>query len=126
MVGPKDSMLVATSVPVPGVRLVRLWGELDMRSAPEFADCVIDQLGLRPAHLILDLAAVDSLDLTTVGPLVWAHRTAEAGGTRLHLIGTATAAVHRLVLTAGLARLFDCQPTLDRALAEISTRRPTS
>jgi anti-anti-sigma factor len=117
MVDPSGRLLLATSLPAPGVRQVRTWGELDIVGADQLAACLAGQIDHRPAHLVVDLAGLSFLGDSGISALVRARTVAEHAGTRLYVAGTATPAVRRPMLACGLLTVFDCYPTAARALA---------
>jgi anti-sigma B factor antagonist len=116
-VDPGDRLLLTTSVPAPGVQLVRAWGELDIVGAEQFATCLAGQIANRPTHLIVDLAGLSFLGDSGISGLVRARTVAERAGTRLYVAGTATPAVRRPMLACRLLAVFDCYPTAARAFA---------
>jgi anti-anti-sigma factor len=116
-VDPSGSLLLATSVPAPGIHLVRAWGELDIIGAEQLAACLAGQITSRPAHLIVDLTGLSFLGDSGISELVRARTVAERSGTRLHVAGTATPAVRRPMLASRLLTVFGCYPTAARAFA---------
>jgi anti-anti-sigma factor len=111
------TLLLATIVPAPGVRLVRAWGELDIVGSEQLAACLAGQIAHRPAHLIVDLAGLSFLGDSGISELVRARTVAERAGTRLYVAGTAAPAARHAMLACRLLTVFDCYPTAARAFA---------
>jgi len=87
-----------------GVVVVRLSGELDCATAPQFAEALQEALWDRPGTLIVDLTAVPFLDPAGARPLRSLVGTAELG-TRVRLRGAA-GTVRRVVELLGMADLL--------------------
>jgi anti-anti-sigma factor len=118
-VDPGDGLLLTTSVPAPGVHLVRAWGELDIAGAEQLAACLAGVVARRSAHVIVDLVGLSFLGDSGISALVRARTVAERAGTRLHVAGTATPAVRRPMLACRLLTVFGCYPTAARAFADL-------
>jgi anti-sigma B factor antagonist len=96
--------------------VVRLAGEIDLLSAPELQDCIAEQLGTRPRHLILDFAGVAFLGSSGLAVLVSAKDLAEERDVKISLTGTDHPPVSRAFKITGLDRLFSpAPPGSDRA-----------
>ncbi len=98
---------------------MRAWGELDIVGAEQLAACLAGAIAHRPAHVIVDLAGLSFLGDSGISKLVRARTVAERAGTRLHVAGTATPAVHRPMLASRLLTVFGCYPTSARAFADL-------
>jgi anti-anti-sigma factor len=62
-----------------------LWvgGQLDVRCVTELRNAVYDHLDAHPGHVVLDLSAVESADVTVLKMLAVASRTANEAGHRV-------------------------------------------
>jgi anti-anti-sigma factor len=62
-----------------------LWasGQLDVRCITELRHAVYDHLDAHPGHVVLDLSAVESADVTVLKMLAVASRTANEAGHRV-------------------------------------------
>lgn len=89
--------------------LIRLAGEIDMLTAPDFRGCIVDQLAARPQQLILDFSALTFFGCSGLAVLMEVKRRAEDQGTSLHLAG-AGEAVARLLYVTRLAAFFGDAP----------------
>ncbi|MEZ5231282.1 MAG: STAS domain-containing protein [Acidimicrobiales bacterium] len=90
----------------PGVTIVRIYGEIDLATAPRLrAD--LQDLDRRGHHrLVLDLGFVDHLDSVGLGVLLGALRRARQAGGSATVTGL-SAPVSRLFALLGLDTIFD-------------------
>jgi len=91
----------------PGVSVVRVAGELDMLTAPLLDRCLETQLAGGPAHLVVDLEAVEFMGSRALTTLITARELAQTAGAVLHLTGMTTRAVARPLVVTGLLSLFN-------------------
>ena len=56
-----EALRVAIDQPMPGVRVVRVAGELDMLTAPQLDSCLLSQIDGRGEHVVVDLSKVTFL-----------------------------------------------------------------
>ena len=64
-------------------RTVTVAGEIDLVTAPRFRSALVEILEAGNADAVVDLAAVDFIDASGIGVLVWAARMAGDRGGRL-------------------------------------------
>jgi stage II sporulation protein AA (anti-sigma F factor antagonist) len=69
----------------PSEYVVKVNGEIDLRNAARLHEAILDGLLGTPNRLIINLAAVGSIDPSGLDVLVGAHRRATAAGTQLLL-----------------------------------------
>ncbi len=114
-----QTVTLVIEVPLPGVRVVWLDGELDLATAPLLTD---ELTGLTPGaeHLVLDLSAVRFLGTGGLSALVRTARAATARGVALHLAGATHSEVSRPLAVTGLLGVFDIHPTVLDALARLA------
>jgi anti-anti-sigma factor len=67
--------------------VIRLGGQVDGRSTADLRDVLTDELDRTSGDLVLDLAAVESVDLTALRTIAAASRHATLNGHRLLLRG---------------------------------------
>jgi anti-sigma B factor antagonist len=67
--------------------VVRLSGEVDLRSSPQLRNVLLDVLAAKPRRLIVDLAQVGYMDSSGVGTLVEIKRLIERGAGQIVLAG---------------------------------------
>lgn len=97
-------MKITTEGPV-----LRLGGDLDVRSTGEVRNAVYDHLRSSAAGAVtIDLTEVDSIDHTALKVLAVASRFALRGGQRIVLRG-ASPAVRRMLHLSHLARFFEVE-----------------
>jgi anti-sigma B factor antagonist len=118
---PEPSMALPTSCPpfaitverpAPGVRVVRVAGDLDLATAPRLSSAVLDDVGCR--RLVVDLSAVTFLGSTGLSALL------ACGEDRvLRLVGVEHRPVARPLAITGLDALFLTHSSVPEALAAI-------
>ncbi len=67
--------------------VVRVAGDIDLRSSPELREALIQTLEARPQRLTLDLSDVPYMDSSGVGTLVETKRLIEKQGGQIELTG---------------------------------------
>ena len=63
--------------------MLRIGGQLDVRCISELRDAIYGQLEAHPGHVVLDLAGVESADLTVLKMLAVASRMANEAAHRV-------------------------------------------
>ena len=99
-----------------GWTVVRVYGELDVATAPDLREQLIGLVGEGRTRLVLDLDGVDFLDSTGLGTVVSALKRARTHGGDLRLVCT-QARITRLFEITGLDKAVPLLPTLDAAVA---------
>ena len=84
---------------------VVLAGELDIASAAEMRDALIEANMVGARRIVVDMGAVTFLDSTALGILVGAHKRATARGATVALRNVPPL-VERVLAITGLAQLF--------------------
>jgi anti-sigma B factor antagonist len=107
--------------PSPGVMLVSIVGELDIRSAPEAAQFLAPRVAARPLDLILDLSGATFLDSAGVTVLVQILQYASVAGTALHLTGIGNHAVESVLELSRAVDVFDVHYSLAALLHDLDT-----
>jgi anti-anti-sigma factor len=79
--------------------VIRLAGQVDGRSTADLRDVLADALDRASGDLVLDLAAVESVDLTALRTIAAASRQATLRGHRLLLRGCSPLVRRLLALT---------------------------
>jgi anti-sigma B factor antagonist len=117
LLGPQPEMLaVYLDMPRPGVRVVGLRGELNLRTASDLEQVLDGQLAAAPRAVVIDLTELESLGPDGVFVLVFAaYRSA------MDRIGFCLAGAGRQVANAldasGLIETLDMHDTVEDALA---------
>lgn len=79
-----DGLKIETSAVESG-QIVRVDGEVDLRTSPQLRSLLLQLIEGRPARLIIDLAQVGYMDSSGVGTMVEAKRLVERKGGRVVL-----------------------------------------
>lgn len=87
-------------------RTIRLFGELDIRSAREMQCALSEAVGDRTRELIVDLRKVSFIDSTALGALVRAAEQLRNQGRTLTIIRTPGEPVDGLLEVSGLGTRF--------------------
>jgi anti-sigma B factor antagonist len=99
-----------------GWTVVSLYGELDVATAPELREQVIELVNDGRSQLVLDLDGIDFLDSTGLGTVIGALKRARTHGGDLRIVCTETR-ITRLFEITGLDKAVPLLPTLDAAVA---------
>jgi anti-anti-sigma factor len=89
-------------------------GQLDVRCIAELRTAVYDHLEAHPGHVVLDLSAVESADVTALKMLAVASRMANQAGHRVTVRGCPPA-VRRLLHLSHLRGLMTVEPSTETA-----------
>lgn len=115
-------MELSVSYPQAGACVIEIAGELDALTTPLLDECLREQLGAGPSHVVVDLTEVTFLGSSGLASLVQGRRElhAAAPGSALYLIGASHRAVRRPLELVGLLSLFTVHASQDEALAHIA------
>jgi anti-sigma B factor antagonist len=95
-----------------GWDVVRVSGEIDIRTAPELRDVLAGVLDKGGDQVVVDLEGVEFLDSTALSVMVGAHKRLVRKGGTLHLVCTREPILRVLTVT-GLSRVFTVHDRLD-------------
>lgn len=87
-------------------RTIRLFGELDLRSAREMQASLSEAVGDRSRELVVDLRKVSFIDSTALGALVRAAEQLRNQGRALTMLVTPGSPVDGLLEVSGLSERF--------------------
>lgn len=106
-----------TSRATPRALFVRIEGELDLHTAPEFKQRIEAELGAEPGRrvLVLVLSDVGFIDSSGLGALLAQYKALTERGGRLVLVDPRPA-VRRVLQFSGLLRMLDVVETEEKAL----------
>lgn len=112
---------------LPGVAVLFIDGEVDLRTAPDLRLALTRLLADGKFTIILDLGEVPYLDSAALGVLVEAVRRAREQNGAIHLVRL-TAFVRRAFEITRLFRIFEIHETVENAVAAIAAapRYPSS
>ncbi len=109
---------------VDGVRLLEVFGELDLATAPKLCAVLDAARADRVKRLVVDLTGVDFCDSTGLRALIGASTEIRVGGGRLAIACLPGGAVARLFDMVGAReslRVFDSQPEALASVTVLST-----
>jgi anti-sigma B factor antagonist len=96
--------------------VIRVTGEVDVYSAPQLREHVVELVDQGVTRIIADLRNVEFLDSTGLGVLVGSLRRVRAQRGSLALVA-ASGRIHELFELTGLINAFDLYPSIPAAIA---------
>ena len=96
--------------------VISLAGEVDLYTAPEFKQQLLEVIGQGAKSVIVDLTDTTFIDSTTLGVLVGGVKRLRAQDGRLALV-CSDRNITKIFEITGLDRVFTIYPTRDEALA---------
>jgi anti-sigma B factor antagonist len=99
--------------------VISLTGEVDLYTAPEFKQQLLDVIGEGGKDVVVDLSDTTFIDSTTLGVLVGGVKRLRAQEGRLSLV-CSDRNITKIFEITGLDRVFTIYPTRDEALAKTS------
>jgi anti-sigma B factor antagonist len=96
--------------------VISLTGEIDLYTAPEFKQQLLEVIGEGASHVIVDLTATTFIDSTTLGVLVGGLRRLRTADGRLTIVSS-DPNITKIFEITGLDRVFDLTETRDEALS---------
>ncbi|MFG2638469.1 STAS domain-containing protein [Streptomyces sp. NPDC048362] len=109
--------LTITSLPVDGVRVVTVQGEIDYHTGAVLRDALSPADDAAAPRTVIDLSGVTFMDSSGIDILIAAHQTAGVVGGRIRL-ACPTESVLRTLQIVGLDQIITCYPTLALALSD--------
>lgn len=110
---------VVIDQPVPGVRVVRVAGELDGLTAAQLDSRLLSQIEGRGGHVVVDLSEVTFLAAAGLGSLVGAREAATHHDIELCLTGVDHRAVARPLEITRLRATFTIHPSTKWVIATV-------
>jgi anti-sigma B factor antagonist len=95
---------------------ISLAGEIDLYTAPEFKQQLLEVIGEGATHVIVDLTSTTFIDSTTLGVLVGGLRRLRSSDGQLTIV-CSDPNITKIFEITGLDRVFDVVDTRDEALA---------
>jgi anti-sigma B factor antagonist len=112
---PSADRLEITSSQVGGATIVRIVGEVDMRTSPTLRTAILDVSRSKPSRIVIDLEMVQYMDSSGVGTMVSLKREIERLGGKLMLAGLQPR-VRGVFEITQLDRFFVIRATVEEAL----------
>jgi anti-sigma B factor antagonist len=97
--------------------LIALTGEVDLYTAPEFKQELLDAIAKGAKHVVVDLSGTTFIDSTTLGVLVGGVKRLRSQDGMLSLVSS-DRNITKIFEITGLDRVFTIYPTRDEALAK--------
>ena len=107
--------LIMNERAVDSRQVVEVRGEVDVHSAPQLRDRLIEVLDGQPSAIVVDLSWLQFIDSTGLGALVAALNRAKAAGVGFVLV-CKTDRLLKVFRITGLHEVFDIRPTVEQAL----------
>ena len=99
--------------------VIALAGEVDLYTAPEFKQQLLDVIAKGARDVVVDFTNTTFIDSTTLGVLVGGVKRLRAQDGRLSLV-CSDRNITKIFEITGLDRVFTIYPTRDEALAKTS------
>ncbi|MBA3298466.1 MAG: STAS domain-containing protein [Thermoleophilaceae bacterium] len=100
--------------------VIELGGEIDLYTAPEFKERMVELIEAGKKAIIVDLAQATFIDSTTLGVLVGGVKRLKPAGGSLVLVCT-DENITKIFEITGLDRVFPIHPTRAEALASLES-----
>jgi anti-sigma B factor antagonist len=98
--------------------VISLAGEVDLYTAPELKQQLLEVIGEGAEEVVVDLSDTTFIDSTTLGVLVGAVKRLRTGNGRLSLV-CSDRNITKVFEITGLDKVFEIHPTRDGALTAI-------
>ena len=98
--------------------VIALSGEVDLYTAPEFKQQLLDVIGKGAKDIVVDFSNTTFIDSTTLGVLVGGVKRLRASDGQLSLV-CSDRNITKIFEITGLDRVFSIYPSRDEALATI-------
>jgi anti-sigma B factor antagonist len=98
------------------VWVISLTGEVDLYTAPEFKQQLVDVIGREPSHVVVDLSNTTFIDSTTLGVLVGGVKRLRPEGGQLSIVCD-DRNITKIFEITGLNRVFPIHADRAGALA---------
>ena len=103
--------------------VIALSGEVDLYTAPEFKQQLLETIGQGAKEVIVDLSDTTFIDSTTLGVLVGGVKRLRPDGGRLSLVCT-DRNITKIFEITGLDKVFPIYESRDEALQSLSSSEP--
>jgi anti-sigma B factor antagonist len=104
--------------------VIGLSGEVDLYTAPEFKQQLLEVIGAGGKDVVVDFSNTTFIDSTTLGVLVGGVKRLRAQDGRLSLVSS-DRNITKIFEITGLDRVFTIYPTRDEALAKTGASAQT-
>ena len=111
---------VNTEQVTDGVYVISLVGEVDLYTAPEFKQQLLDVIAKGGREVVVDFSNTTFIDSTTLGVLVGGVKRLRTNEGQLSLV-CSDRNITKIFEITGLDRVFTIYPTREEALAKLSS-----
>ncbi|CAN5249473.1 MAG: STAS domain-containing protein [Thermoleophilaceae bacterium] len=101
--------------------VIELGGEIDLYTAPEFKERMVELIDAGKTQIVVDLSGATFIDSTTLGVLVGGVKRLRPSGGALALVCT-DQNITKIFEITGLDRVFPIHATRDEALGSFSSQ----
>jgi anti-sigma B factor antagonist len=108
-----------------GAYVISLTGEVDLYTAPEFKQKLLEVIGQGGKDVIVDFTDTTFIDSTTLGVLVGGVKRLRSQDGQLSLVSS-DRNITKIFEITGLDRVFTIYPSRDEAVAKVGTNRQPS
>jgi anti-sigma B factor antagonist len=109
-----------------GAYVISLAGEVDLYTAPEFKQQLLDVISQGGKEVIVDFSNTTFIDSTTLGVLVGGVKRLRTNDGQLSLV-CSDRNITKIFEITGLDRVFSIYPTRDEAIAQVgNSNQPTA
>jgi anti-sigma B factor antagonist len=102
-----------------GVYVISLSGEVDLYTAPEFKQQLLDAIAKGAQEVIVDFSKTTFIDSTTLGVLVGGVKRLRTNDGQLSLV-CSDRNITKIFEITGLDRVFTIYPTREEAVAQLA------
>jgi anti-sigma B factor antagonist len=106
-----------------GKYVISLAGEVDLYTAPEFKQQLLDAIGRGARYVVVDFSDTTFIDSTTLGVLVGGVKRLRSSDGQLALV-CSDRNITKIFEITGLDRVFTIYPTRDEALDATTAGQP--
>jgi anti-sigma B factor antagonist len=103
--------------------VISLSGEVDLYTAPEFKQQLLDVIGKGAREVVVDFSDTTFIDSTTLGVLVGGVKRLRTNDGQLSLV-CSDRNITKIFEITGLDRVFTIHPTREEALAKLDSAEP--
>ena len=100
--------------------VISLAGEVDLYTAPEFKQQLLEVIGQGGKNVVVDFSDTTFIDSTTLGVLVGGVKRLRSNDGQLSLV-CSDRNITKIFEITGLDRVFTIYPTRDEAVSELGT-----
>jgi anti-sigma B factor antagonist len=100
--------------------VISLSGEVDLYTAPEFKQQLLDVIGNGATKVVVDFSDTTFIDSTTLGVLVGGVKRLRSNDGQLSLVCN-DRNITKIFEITGLDRVFSIYPTRDEAISQLGT-----